>query len=109
MVPTLTREQRTEALLRAAEARTARARAKRALKAGHIHPLDALDMPAMQRCPVAAFFESLPGIGGAKAAMLMDRFGVSPCKRVGGLGSRQREQIIDYLKERYGVRGVPAE
>ena len=101
MVPTLTKEQRTEALRKAAAARTERSEAKRALKAGEIHPLDALDMPAMQRCPVAAFFESLPGIGGAKAAKLMDRFGVSPRKRVGGLGSRQREEIIDYLKERY--------
>ena len=55
----------------------------------------------MQRLVVSDFFKALPGIGETKAAKLMDRFGVSPRKRVGGLGHRQREEIIAYLKESY--------
>lgn len=90
-----------EALEKAAKTRAQRAETKRALKAGEIHPLDALEMPIMQRLVVSDFFKALPGIGEAKAAKLMDRFGVSPRKRVGGLGHRQREEIIDYLKENY--------
>ena len=101
MLPTLTREQRMEALEKAAKTRAERSEAKRALKAGEIHPLDALEMPIMQRLVVSDFFKALPGIGEAKAAKLMDRFGVSPRKRVGGPGHRQREEIIDYLKENY--------
>lgn len=90
-----------EALTRAAAARAERSEAKRALKAGEIHPLDALEMPIMQRLVVSDFFKALPGIGEAKAAKLMERFGISPRKRVGGLGRNQREGIIDYLKENY--------
>lgn len=87
-----------EALTRAAAARAERSEAKRALKAGEIHPLDALEMPIMQRLVVSDFFKALPGVGKAKAAKLMERFGISPRKRVGGLGHRQREEIIEYLK-----------
>lgn len=98
MLPTLTEEQRMEALTRAAEVRSQRAETKRAIKAGELDPLEAMGMPVMQRCFVLGFFKSLPGVGEAKAAKLMDRFGVSPRKRVGGLGHRQREEISAYLK-----------
>ena len=98
-----------EALEKAAKTRAERTGIKRAVKAGELDPLEAMGLPVMQRCFVLGFFESLPGIGEAKAAKLMDRFGVSPRKRVGGLGHRQFEEIVDYLKENYGVRGVPAE
>ena len=87
-----------EALTRAAEVRAQRAETKRAIKAGELDPLEAMGMPVMQRLVVSDFFKALPGIGEAKAAKLMDRFGVSPRKRVGGLGHRQREEIVEYLK-----------
>lgn len=90
-----------EALTRAAEVRSQRAETKRAIKAGELDPLEAMGMPVMQRCFVLVFFKSLLGVGEAKAAKLMNRFGVSPRKRVGGLGHRQREEIIAYLKESY--------
>lgn len=97
--PEISRQERMDALAKAAEVRAARAEVKRAVKAGEIAPLAALDMPVMQRCPVADFFASLPGIGEVKAAKLMERFGVSRRKRVGGLGRYQRAGIIDYLNE----------
>lgn len=90
-----------EALEKAAKARAERSEAKRALKARELDPLEAMEMPIMQRLVVSDFFKALPGIGEAKAAKLMVRFGVSPRKRVGGLGRNQREGIIDYLKESY--------
>lgn len=98
-----------EALEKAAKTRAERTGIKRAVKAGELDPLEAMELPVMQRCLARAFLESLPGIGVAKAAKLMERFGISPRRRVSGLGRHQREEIIDYLKERYGVRGVPAE
>lgn len=98
-----------EALEKAAKTRAERSEAKRALKAREIHPLEAMEMPIMQRLVVSDFFKALPGIGEAKAAKLMERFGISPRKRVGGLGRNQRDEIVDYLKENHGVRGVPAE
>lgn len=98
-----------EALEKAAKTRAERTGVKLAVKAGELDPLEAMELPVMQRCLARAFLESLPGVGVAKAAKLMERFGISPRKRVGGLGHRQREEIIDYLKENHGVRGVPAE
>lgn len=98
MLPTLTKEQRMEALEKAAKTRAQRAGVKRAVKAGELDPLEAMELPVMQRLVVSDFFKALPGIGEAKAAKLMDRFGVSPRKRVGGLGHRQREEISAYLK-----------
>ena len=90
-----------EALEKAAKTRAERSEAKRALKARELDPLEAMEMPIMQRLVVSDFFKALPGIGEAKAAKLMVRFGVSPRKRVGGLGRHQREGVIDYLKENY--------
>lgn len=98
-----------EALEKAAKTRAEWTGVKRAVKAGELDPLEAMELPVMQRCLARAFLESLPGIGEAKAARLMKHFGISPRKRVGGLGRHQREGIIDYLKENHGVRGVPAE
>ena len=90
-----------DALTKAAEVRAKRAEVKRAVKAGELHPLKALDMPIMQRCLVSDFLASLPGIGEVKTAALMGFFDISPRKRVGGLGPNQREGIIDFLKEKF--------
>ncbi len=98
-----------EALEKAAKTRAERTGIKRAVKAGELDPLEAMELPVMQRCLARAFLESLPGIGVAKAAKLMERFGISWKRRISGLGRHQREEIIDFLKESYGVRGVPAE
>lgn len=98
-----------EALEKAAKTRVERTGVKRAVKAGELDPLEAMELPVMQRCLARAFLESLPGIGEARAAKLMKRFGISSKRRVSGLGRHQREGIINYLKENYGVRGVPAE
>jgi guanylate kinase len=43
---------------------------------------------------------SIPGLGPTRVARLLDDLGISDKKRVGGLGTRQRTRIADYL----GVR-----
>lgn len=99
--PKITREERIDALAKAAEVRAKRAEVKRAVKAGEVPPVAALQMPVMQRCLVSDFLASLPGIGEVKTAALMGFFDISPRKRVGGLGRNQRAGIIDYLNEEF--------
>ena len=46
---------------------------------------------------VSALIESLPGYGKAKATKIMDELGISPNRRVKGLGERQRENLLEAL------------
>ncbi len=43
---------------------------------------------------------SVPSLGPARADRLLERLEISPRKRVGGLGARQRDRLRDYLRER---------
>ena len=44
---------------------------------------------------VLAVLESLPGVGKVKARRTMESIGISESRRVRGLGSRQRSQLLD--------------
>ena len=48
---------------------------------------------------VSALIESLPGYGKAKATKIMDELGISPSRRIKGLGARQREQLLETLSK----------
>lgn len=85
-----------EALEKAAKTRAERTGIKRALKAGELDPLEAMELPVMQRCLARAFLESLPGIGEAKAAKLRT---ASACRRASAwegwaIGSVRRSSTI---------------
>ena len=96
-LPQLTPEQRAAALVKAGEVRTERAQAKRSMKEGKIAPEDALDMKVMQRVRAVDFLESCPGIGPVRAEMIMQRCGISPKRRVAGLGRHQRALLLEEL------------
>ncbi len=98
-LPQLTDEQRKAALEKAAKARHERAQLREDIKTGKVSLQEVLesDNPIATRMKVSALIESLPGYGKAKASKIMDELGISPTRRVKGLGNRQREQLIEVL------------
>ena len=98
-VPIITEEQRSEALAKAMEARMTLARAKKSLKEGFATPGEILNDPAYERMRAKAFIESIPGYGKHRAQALMERIGISPSRRLRGLGCRQRKAILEAVDE----------
>ena len=96
-LPTLTPEQRANALAKAAEARQARAELKNGLKAGTVTLADALDRAAADdeigKTKVSALLEALPGVGKVRRVQVMDRLGIHESRRVRGLGENQRRAL----------------
>lgn len=95
--PTLTPQQRAEALEKASKTRRARAAMLQALKAGETSLADVLgrDDDMARRTSVAQVLKALPGYGPARAAQLMSAAGVDDKRRVGGLGEQQRRRLIN--------------
>jgi transposase len=97
--PPLTPEQRTAALAKAAEARTARAEVKARLKSGSLGLADALSSTdgAIAKLKVVSLLESLPGVGKVKARKIMDDVGIAENRRVQGLGAQQKQSLLEQL------------
>ncbi|MCU1346797.1 MAG: hypothetical protein JWL70_3063 [Acidimicrobiia bacterium] len=97
--PQLTPEQRTAALAKAAEARTARAEVKERLKMGSLTLPEALAQAdgsdVIGKLKVQALLESLPGLGKVKAKRLMEELEISDTRRVRGLGAQQRKALLE--------------
>lgn len=85
---------------RAVRARRERADAKQALKSGSAQPAALLTDPsdAIARMKVIDFLASLPQMGSLRAQTLMERIGISPQRRIGGLGIRQRSELLRHLE-----------
>ncbi len=100
-LPQLTDEQRKAALEKAAAARHARAELRDNIKSGKVTLEEVLDSddPIANRMKVSALIESLPGYGKAKANKVMEELGISPSRRVKGLGARQRELLLETLSK----------
>lgn len=100
-LPALTRQQRSEALAKAAEARLRRARIKTALKQGRLSLTEFFDAAAhddaLGRMRATDLLQSLPRVGTTTAGILMEEIGISPARRVRGLGVRQRAALIARL------------
>ena len=91
-------EVRRAALIKAAEVRRERAELRSQLKAGEVSLvslLDRADDDVVGKMKVLAVLESLPGVGKVKARRTMESIGISDSRRVRGLGSRQRSQLLD--------------
>ncbi len=96
----------------AIEARRARAELKENLRSGEISARAALD--ASRRANTAAhtlrvteFLLSLPAIGVAKMPRILEELKISDKKRLGGLGTHQRERMESFLSGRTNVSGMP--
>lgn len=101
-LPTLTPEQRAAALAKAAAARSARAEVKAKLKAGGLKLSELLELAksddVIGKMKVQAALCSLPGVGVATANSLMSEYGISPTRRLRGLGPHQEAKLV----ERFG-------
>jgi hypothetical protein len=97
--PSLTPEQRTAALAKAAQARKARAEIKDQLKSGRVTLSGLLGRAAnddiVGKMKVLAVLESLPGTGKVKARRLMEQVGISETRRLQGLGAKQRYALLE--------------
>lgn len=98
-VPALSPQQRADALARAAAARRVRAELRLRLKQRRVGLAQALDAgrsdPALARMRVQSLVESLPGIGPATAAQIMQELGIASSRRVRGLGPHQRTALLE--------------
>lgn len=101
-LPTLTPEQRTAALEKAALARRERAEVKNRLKhsQGSLAEVIAEGQKndVVGKIKVSALLESLPGVGKVRARRVMEEIGIADTRRVRGLGANQ----ISALVERFG-------
>ncbi|MDP2709796.1 MAG: integration host factor, actinobacterial type [Solirubrobacteraceae bacterium] len=98
--PARTLNQRLEALDRANDIRTRRARLKRDLKAGRraIDPL-LLDPPEfMLTARVLDTLLAVPKYGQVKVHKILTQCRISPAKTIGGLSERQRRELADRLR-----------
>jgi len=104
-VPTLTPQNRTDALLRAQEAREARSLLLSRVKAGQVTVGQVLDLSdagdrTASRVPVLLLLRALPGIGPATSQHMLQRAKVAENRRVRGLGRLQREALLAELGRR---------
>lgn len=96
-LPTLTDEQRKQALVKAAEARKKRAELKGELKSGKRTLRDVLARQGddtVGKMKVSTVLESLPGVGKVRARKLMEKLDISASRRIRGLGAKQRESLL---------------
>jgi hypothetical protein len=91
--------QRLDALQRANEVRTKRAKLKKDLKGGRtsIHAL-LKDPPAyVKTAKVMDMLLAVPKYGRVKANKVLQQCRISPSKTIGGLSERQRAELISLL------------
>lgn len=101
-LPTLTPEQRADALAKAALARKARSELLASIKSGQ-ESIDKVLKKAKEdktigKTKVMQLLKAVPGLGAVKVAALLEQAGIDPDRRAAGLGERQREALLDALK-----------
>jgi len=97
---------RAAASRKAVEARRARASVKRDLTTRVVTPQEVLRRAAADPTSAAGtlrvpdFLTALPAIGQSKRDRILEQLGISPVKRLGGLGVRQRASLREWLDAR---------
>jgi len=98
-VPNQDPEQRRRALEQAAAARRERAEMKELLRTGTLTLAEVLDRAehdeVVARTKVSAVVGALPGMGKVTTKRLLEEIGIAENRRLGGLGSRQRKELLD--------------
>ena len=115
--PTLTPEQRQQALEKAAIARRQRAEVKEKLKMGGLNLtelFEQLDTPdpssdMLAKLKVVSVLESLPGVGKVNAKRLLKGLDISDGRRLGGVGDKQRERLLRVVDDLEYRREILAE
>lgn len=99
--PILSLEQRRQALIKAAESRKVRAAFKSEIRSGDKHWKDAFisSNEAIRKMRVKELFLAIPGLGQVRVDILLERAGISPTRRIQGVGKSQYENLLRLLKE----------
>ena len=96
----LTPEQKREALKKAQEVRSKRAKVREDLKSGKIsleNIFEDVEDEVIGKMRVAYLLESLPRIGRVRTQQIMEEVGIDESRRVRGLGVRQKEALLKKL------------
>ncbi len=98
--PKLTTQERRDALKAAVAARRTRAAFKEDIKVGRKSWKDAFSAQdeSIKKMRVRELIESLPGVGEVRAKTILERAGISPTRRVGGVGRSQYEKLLELMK-----------
>ena len=93
--------QRMDALKRANEIRTQRARLKRDLKASKVKIQTLLMDPPeyVQTAKVIDMLMAVPKYGRVKTNRILNQCRISPSKTIGGLSERQRAELVAQLRK----------
>ena len=99
--PERSHQQRMEALRRANDVRSERARLKEGLRNGEVSIVDILGDPpeCVHTAKVFDLVLAVPKYGRVKANKLLERCRVSSSKTVNGLTPRQRKELLDMLSD----------
>lgn len=99
-LPTLSLEEKKRALRKAQRVRSERAKLRQELKAGRTtirEVLEQVDNDVIAKMRVAYLLESLPRIGKIRTRKIMNDIGIDETRRVQGLGSRQKQALLERL------------
>lgn len=99
LTPERSLDQRKQALKRANDIRTQRAKLKKELKAGKVRIQDLLMNPPahLLTAKVIDMLLAVPKVGRVKANKALKHCRVSSSKTFGGLSERQRREIVAYM------------
>lgn len=106
--PVLTDDQRAQARASAIQARRERAEVRRSLRAGDvgIDEILASDVASYRRMRVREVLQALPSLGPVRSAQIMSTVGIAPTRRIQGLSTRQREELIALVDGRIRERAL---
>jgi hypothetical protein len=105
--PSLTPEQRQQALEKAAVARRQRAEVKDKLKIGSLSLSELFEQAdrgdesgkMLAKLKVVSVLESLPGVGKVRARNIMSELEISETRRLQGLGTNQRRALLERFNQ----------
>lgn len=97
--PERTQKQRMEALRRANDIRSERARLKEGLRNGKLAIVDVLADPPLcvHTAKVLDLLLAVPKYGRVKASRVLERCRISPARTVNGLTPRQRKELLEIM------------
>lgn len=99
-IPKLSTEERAKALQKAQQMRSKRTQLRQSLKTGKVTLADVLkddQNEVVAKMRVKYLLESLPQVGKITAQKIMEEIGIDEARRVQGLGTRQKTQLLEKL------------
>ena len=93
--PRLSRRDRRKAGEKAVAARQERAKVKEQVANGQLFFFDLFkdERKSISRMKLSDLLQAVPGVGQIRADIIFDKTGISPSRRIGGVGKRQLELL----------------